>query len=189
MNLAKRRIIMKYFIESQFGYCPLVWMLHSRTLNTRINNIHERALRLVYNDPTSTFNQLLAIDKSFTIHERNIQSLAIEIFKVIQGQSPDIMKEVFVLKSPQLYCSKHVFVGKNVKTVYNGLHTISYLGPKIWALIPTHIKNASDIPNFKRKIRQWKPDKCPCRLCKTYIAGVGFVKVELKTSDTTSSHM
>ena len=112
MNIPQRRIIMKSFIESQFGYCPLVWMLHSRILNNRINKIHERALRLVYNDHTSTFIQLLAIDKSFTIHERNIQSLAIEIFKVIQGQSPDIMKKVFILKSSQLYCSKHVFVGK-----------------------------------------------------------------------------
>ena len=45
MNVSKKRIIMKSFIESQFGYCPLIWMLHSRGLNNKINRIHERALK------------------------------------------------------------------------------------------------------------------------------------------------
>ena len=50
MDKDKLRTIMKAFITSQFGYCPLVWMYHSRKLNNRINKIQERALRLVYND-------------------------------------------------------------------------------------------------------------------------------------------
>ena len=51
----KKRIIMRVFIESQFCYCPLVWMFcHSRKLNNRINRIHERGLRMVYGDYTST---------------------------------------------------------------------------------------------------------------------------------------
>ena len=48
MLLQKRRILLKTFIESQFSYCPLIWMFCSRKLNRRINHIHERALRLVY---------------------------------------------------------------------------------------------------------------------------------------------
>ena len=50
MSLEKRRTLMKAFIESQFNYCPLIWMLHSRTLNNKIHRIHERALRTVYPD-------------------------------------------------------------------------------------------------------------------------------------------
>ena len=50
MNVDKKRMIMKAFIESQFGYCPLVWMFHSRSLNNKINRIQERALRITYND-------------------------------------------------------------------------------------------------------------------------------------------
>ena len=50
----KRRIIMKAFINSQFGYCPLIWMFHDRTLNRRINKIQERALCTVYDDQLST---------------------------------------------------------------------------------------------------------------------------------------
>ena len=43
MSLEKRRIIMKAFVHSQFEYCPLIWMSHNRTLNDKINRIHERA--------------------------------------------------------------------------------------------------------------------------------------------------
>ena len=64
MNLAQRSLIMNAFIFSQFGHCPLVWMFHSRKLNNRINNIHERALRIVYRDYEPTFQQLLKQNKS-----------------------------------------------------------------------------------------------------------------------------
>ena len=68
MSKDKLRSIMKAFITSQFGYCPMVWMFHSRKLNSRINKIQERALRLVYNDKSSNFQQLLDKDKSVTIY-------------------------------------------------------------------------------------------------------------------------
>ena len=48
MNLQQRRTLMKAFVVSQFNYCPLLWMFHSRTLNNRINNLHERAPRIVF---------------------------------------------------------------------------------------------------------------------------------------------
>ena len=79
MNVSKKRIIMKSFIESQFGYCPLIWMFHSRGLNNKINRIHERALRITYNDKSSSYGELLTKDRSVTIHDRNIRALTVEI--------------------------------------------------------------------------------------------------------------
>ena len=70
-SLEKRRIVMKTFIESQFNYCPLIWMFHSRTINTKINRLHERALRIVYSEFKSSFESLLMKDNSFSIHEIN----------------------------------------------------------------------------------------------------------------------
>ena len=64
LPFSKRYLIMKTFIESQFSYCPLVWMFCSRTMNDKINRIHERALCLVYQDYDSTFEELLCKDKS-----------------------------------------------------------------------------------------------------------------------------
>ena len=77
----KRRIILKTFIESQFSYCPLIWMFCSRSMNNKINHIHERALRLVYQDYTTPFEVLLKKDGSLTFHHRNIHQVAIEMFK------------------------------------------------------------------------------------------------------------
>ena len=71
MNLSKRKALMKTFVISQFNYCPLVWMFHSRKLNHCINSIHERALRVTYQDYQSRFLQLLQKDKSLMIHQRS----------------------------------------------------------------------------------------------------------------------
>ena len=91
---------MNAFIESQFSYCPLVWMFcHSRRLNKRINHIHERGLRIVYEDYTSSFSELLKINGSVSIHHRNIQLVAIVMFKVKNGLCPEIMRDLFQLNT------------------------------------------------------------------------------------------
>ena len=58
MNESKKRILMNSFFWSQFSYCPLVWMFHSRALNNKINRLHERCLRIVYNDKKSTYEKI-----------------------------------------------------------------------------------------------------------------------------------
>ena len=73
-------------------------MFHNRKLNNHINHIHEKALRIAYQDHNSTFNELLAKDGSFKIHDRNLQKLLIEIFKVKMKLAPEIMNEVFDFK-------------------------------------------------------------------------------------------
>ena len=85
---------MKAFIESQFSYCPLVWMFCGRQTNAPINHIHERALRAVYNDEISPFEEPLGRDKPETIHRRNIKILARELFKIKNGLSNDIMAQL-----------------------------------------------------------------------------------------------
>ena len=60
-------------------------------------------------------------------------------------------------------------------TVYHGLENISFLGPKIWSILPDGLKNANSIEAFKMHIKKWKPENCPFRLCKVYVQNVGFV--------------
>ena len=79
MSLEQRRTLIISFFESQFGYCPLVWMFCGRKSNNRINHLHERALRIVYNDNQSSFENLLRKDRSVSIHHKNIRSFPIEI--------------------------------------------------------------------------------------------------------------
>ena len=178
MPLEKRRIAMKTFIESQFNYCLLIWMFQSRTMNNKINRLHERALRIVYSDFKSSFEGLLMKDKSFTIRERNIQSLAIEIYKFLNGLSPSFLNNVFhknISNSYDLRNHKELY-SRNPKTVRYGTEPVSYVASKIWSKVPQTIKISSSLESFKTKIRQWKPE-CDCRLCTTYFPHVGFVNV------------
>ena len=169
----KLRLIMKNFIESQFNYCPLVWMCHSRGLNHKINKLHERALRVVYKNKNLTFEQLLEKDKSFTIHERNIQKLATEMYKVKNNLCPKPFQELF---NPSTR-GKGDWVLPKVTNVNTGLETIRYRGPKTWELVPEEIKMAKTLSMFKDKIKNWKPSGCICRLCKLYVKDVGYVSV------------
>ena len=88
MSFDIKRFLLKTLITSQFNYCPLVWMCHSRGLSKRIKNLHERTLRIVYQDKKSNFKTLLKNDKSVTIHVRNLHYLVAEVYKVKNNISP-----------------------------------------------------------------------------------------------------
>ena len=168
---------MKAFIESQFSYCPLVWMYHNRTLNNRINKIHERALRFVYKDNDTSFDALLNRDRSMTIHHRNLQQLAIEMFKVKNNLSPSFMHDIFVESKPNYNLRTDAFFEtKNIRTVAYGSEMLSYRGSQLWEQIPSVIKNACSLIEFKRKIKLWKPVDCKCRMCKIFIPNLGFLE-------------
>ena len=176
MSLTQRKTIMASFIVSQFGYCPLVWMFHSRQVNNRINRIHERSLRIVYHDYHSSFEELLKNDGAFTIHHHNIQTLGIELYKVAYGIGPELMKLVFPLNPRGKFVWEDIFQTHNVRTTSWGLETLGHIGPKIWSMIPTEYKKLS-LSKFVNEIRKWRPERCPCRLCKVWVKDVGFVNV------------
>ena len=76
--------MLKTFFESQFSYCPLLWMFCSRKLNHKIDRLHERALRVAYADYKSSFEDLLTRDGTDTVHHRNLRVLAIEMYKYLK---------------------------------------------------------------------------------------------------------
>ena len=90
---------MNAFFKAQFNYYPIIWMFHSSCLNNKINKLHESCLRMIYNDKISNFEELLNKDNSVSIHHSNIHALAIEMYKVANDMSPDIMNEVFKLRN------------------------------------------------------------------------------------------
>ena len=87
------------------------------------------------------------------------------------------MKDIFELQNPSynLRSSCNHFRRKNIKTVHYGLQSVRYLGQKIWELVSNNTKYSNSLSEFKKLIKSWKPEAFPCRLCKTYIALVGFI--------------
>ena len=94
---------MNAFFTSQFSYFPLIWMCHSRSNNRKINILLERFLRIIYNNQQSSFTEFVNKDNSVSIHIRNIQRFAIEMFRFYNGLLPPLMNNIFKLKAGNSY--------------------------------------------------------------------------------------
>ena len=182
ISFDKRKMLMNAFFNSQFSYSPLVWMFHNRQINTKINNLHYRALRIIYLDETSSFEELLRRDGTVIVHHRNLQFLVTEMFKVFNGIAPPFMQDVFKRHgnafaenvSSNTRSKLNFYNPSNPRTVKYGLETLTTLGPKLWEMIPAGIRNSISLSVFKTKIKTWVPRSCPCRLCKVYVPRLGF---------------
>ena len=170
----KKRLITNAFFSSQFNHCSLTWMFHNRSLNHKINRLHERCLRVIYNDGHSSYDELLNLDNSvwiqkFTdISNRNVQGIHCSV--------TDILNEVFP-KPPSNYNlrNQQEFVVRPIKTVHYGLNSLAYLEPRIWELLLNDLKRSKSLEGFKSKIKGWIPENCPYRIWIPYIYQVGFI--------------
>ena len=88
MPKEKTKIVMRAFVISQFSYCPLIWMFHGKGANSKINHIHERALRIAYQDFTSSFAERLINDNPVSIHQLHLQLLITEIYRAKMNINP-----------------------------------------------------------------------------------------------------
>ena len=116
------------------------------------------------------------MDNLFTIHHRNLQKLATEMYKVKNNQSQSFMKPIFPLsRNTYNLHNDHDFKTENIRTGSYGSETIAFRGPKTWALIPKNIKNSNTLHKCKARIKHWKPEGCMWRICKVYITNLGFI--------------
>ena len=160
-------------------------MFCSRSLNHKINRLHQRSLGIAYNDYTTAFEDLLAKAKTVTIHQRNLRVLAIEMYKIAIGLSPnftiDLLTDLGSKRSTKSNCNvtidekenitcsnKSYFCPPRVKTVKFGLNTFRSLGPRIWRLVPDELKAIKSLNVSKEKIKSFEFKDCPYNLCKDY---------------------
>ena len=141
-----------------------------------IKKILERALRGILNDHESDFETLLRNNNDICNHHRNIQTLLIEIFKIKKGFAPLIMGSI-LKGGNNTYNVRNFqeFETERKRTVYFGLETISYRSPQLWSLLPEHMRQLNSIDQFKRSVRQWVCNTCPCRLYKVCLQNVRFL--------------
>ena len=133
MGISQRKLIANAFIMSQFSYYPLIWMFHSQAMEHRINRIHERTLRLIYpNQHQLTFKELLEKNKTVSIHHRNLQTLATEIYKAKNKISPEVVNSLFEFTNKN-YNLNNVSVLKRKRyfTAHHGSESLVSLAPKI----------------------------------------------------------
>ena len=125
-------------------------------LTKKINRLHGRCLKIIYCEKQSSFEELLQKDSSVSIHERNIQTLATEMYKVSKGMPPSQINKLFARRIENLYNLRHS--AKSLQPFVNSVRcvteSISYFGPKIWGMVPDTNKNIDSLYNFKKDIKK-----------------------------------
>ena len=168
MNIKQRREIMNVFVNSQFGYCLLIWMFYGRMANNKTEKLHERCLWIIYNHKSPGHEEPLEKDSSVSLHQRNLHILSTEMFKVAKDiYFPEIMKQDF-----------HFFPQGNINlrqapTFYsrrvNSVHcenSLAFFEPKTFA-----INKWSSLELLNRKmylvpnLGAFQIKKCPNKMC------------------------
>ena len=124
------------------------------------------------------FEELLAKDGSFKIHDCNLQRLLIEIFNVKMKLAPEIMNEVFhIIGSPNPLRNELRFKSRNICTVRYGIVTVAFCGSRVWSYMRSKLKKSISLNVFRSKIKTWKTENCPCKLCKIYLQRIRYLQV------------
>ena len=135
----------------------------------------------------SSFKDLL--ERSVSIHHRNLRTLAVELFKVFKGLSPVVFAEAFPVKQQSQHNMRNYsyFAMPHAKMVNHGLESFSYIGSKLWDSTPSHMKEIilSYIRDYNKETllmnlnMSLKLGKllCSCRLCKVYLQNIGYLQL------------
>ena len=96
-------------------------MNRNKSINKKIDNLHERALRLIHCDHSSNFQELLQRDNSVITHQKDIQGIAIMTCKVVNNIAPTIVSELFSFSNVRHSLrSGYQFHQPSANTVWNG---------------------------------------------------------------------
>ena len=108
-------------------------MFCSKNYTKKINAVHERSLRIIRNDYESLYPLLLEETHQITFHQRCINSVMIEVYKYLNGHSPDIMSDIFELRENTYNLQNiHIFQTGNLRSLTYGLDAISYRASQLW---------------------------------------------------------
>lgn len=174
MELPKRRLFMNAFFMSWFSYYPLVWMRHRRIKSNIINCLHERCLRIICNDKIQHLRNYQKKGNSVTKHKQHLRFFATEMLKIMKGVTSFMLNELFNSNERDNYILRNSsYLSLPItKTVFSRLEALSYLGPKVWEIVPLEIKVVDSLLESENNIRHFE---YPCRICKNYIHMVGFI--------------
>ena len=166
LNFESRLAIYRTFILANFSYCPLVWHFCGIEKSKVMEKIQERALRFVYNDSVSSYEELCKKGDHKMLYISRLQQMAIETYKIVNGHCPTYLEDLIQIKENFYNMrSSSRLVQPKCKTVTHGLQSFSYKAPKIWNQLPDNYKNTVSLEEFKALVKSWKGPKCLCSMC------------------------
>ena len=146
MGFKGKEVFLNSFFLSNFNYCPLVCHFCSSKSLKKSGKIQQRALRILYNDSTSDYNQLLNKSSKASMEVKRFRNIALEIFKTLNHLNPEYMKEIFYKTTNLTHRPFNIKVNQNNTTKYGnnttkyGNNTTKY-GNKSLRSLRRHISN------------------------------------------------
>ena len=153
------------FVRSNFLYCANVWHFGVNSNFWKLEKVNKRALRVVFNDYTSSYPELLIKAKSNCIYVQNLHVILTECFKYVNGMNPNILTNVFQFRDHN-HDTRGIQILQlpQVNTITHGINSFRYQAPRLWNSLPDVIKLVENEKAFKLKIKDWKPT-CNCGSC------------------------
>ena len=143
------------YIMSPFNYCPLVWIFCSRQANGLLNSTHLKALRARYNDFSSTFEELLDMSNSLTIHGKNLQLMLCEVYKTVNHLNPEIMWDSFNIAIANKYSLRR---GQNLQVplarTTRATNSFDFRAAMAWNHLAVNIKAMPSSKEFVASIKK-----------------------------------
>ena len=160
LDQSSRLTIFPAYIMSNFNYCPLVWHFCSKKNLSKLERMQERALRFVYRNYKSSYEELLDKAKLQCLHLGRLGSLATEIHKAVHVSSLFTERE-----SEYSLRRNHSLIIPPYNTISFGKQSIRYTGPKVWNSLPNNLRQTTSLKEFKNLISTWSGTNCTCSLC------------------------
>lgn len=152
---------------SNFNFCPLIWHFCSKANIDKLEKVHFRALKFIYQDFNSTYEALLERAGTCTLHLSRLRNLATETFKIVYGMSPTYLNDLVSLKATSYnFRYTNLLEVPRSTTVRFGQNSFHFQAAKLWNSLPEEARKIADFSTFKSFIRGWSGAQCRCALCR-----------------------
>ena len=167
LSLETKILIYKSFIKSNFNYCPLVWHFCYKRSSDKLEKLQFRALRLVFNDFSSSYETLLEKVNMPSLHKSRIRLIAMETFKILHKLTPAYLHDlVTYIESRYSFRYDNLADLPRVRTARHGKSTFRYEAATVWNSLPNELRKVEDFGEFRRLVHTWSGSSCKCSMCK-----------------------
>ena len=166
LNERDKMVLFECFILSHFYYCPVVWQSCSLTDMKKIEHIQKRALRYVFNDQLSSYTELRTKGNKSLLYVQRLRMILVEVYKIANKQGAEYLHVMVTPNnSPYDMRNNNKFVMPNFKTIKYGKMSFAYIAAKLWNGLNNDVKNAKNVNEFKKFIKEWQGPACTCSTC------------------------
>ena len=154
MSITLKMTIYKTSILPYVTYCSTVWHFAKSSDLRKIERIQEKAMKIIYCDKSSSYEELLKRANLPTLQNRRIQDIAILMYKVKHGLVPEYISKLFEKPDQHYALRNNDFVVPRYRTVVNGKHSIRYFGPSLWSKLRKCDREKPSLNSFRKSVRQ-----------------------------------